>query len=159
MIKKYIIKDTIKISFAYYMKWTRVILTVVSKEFEVVYIFLLLFSFYCHANWYKFNFGKNMSAATPSPHPPAPGFCGPEIHKYLVFGNEPKGAMRHKINGYQSFKVGIVKKVRIKKNVTWEKKSFLVKCLVSASIKNMRYRVNIHSCQVSGDIVLGKCIC
>ena len=100
MMKKYIIKDTIKISFVYYVKWTRVILTVVSKEFEVVYIFLLLFAFYCHANWYNFNFGKNLSAAAPSPHPSAPGFCRPEIHKYLVFGNESKGAMRHKINGY-----------------------------------------------------------
>ena len=35
-----------------------------------------------------------------------------KIHEYLVigkcFGNEPKGALKHKINGYQLFKEGFV---------------------------------------------------
>ena len=35
---------SIKISFMHYMEWTRVMLPVVFKEFEMVYIFLLLFS-------------------------------------------------------------------------------------------------------------------
>ena len=41
--KKYIAKDTmsVKISFMHYMKWIRVILPVVFKEFELVCIFLL----------------------------------------------------------------------------------------------------------------------
>ena len=48
-------------------------------------------------------------------------------HDYLVtgkksFGMEPKGALKHKINVYQLFKEGSVKK----------KKTFLVKCLVPA---------------------------
>ena len=36
-----------------------------------------------------------------------------KIHEYLVigksFGNEPKGALKHKINGYQFFEEGFVK--------------------------------------------------
>ena len=53
--KKYSIKDTmsIKISFMYYMKWTRVMLLVLFGEFEVVHIFLLLFSFYYHCRFTK----------------------------------------------------------------------------------------------------------
>ena len=44
-LKKYSIKDTmsINISFMHYMKWTRVMLPVVFEEFEVFYIFWLLF--------------------------------------------------------------------------------------------------------------------
>ena len=49
-LKKYSIKDatSIKINFMHYMKWTRVMLPVVFKEFEIIYIFLTLFSFHCH---------------------------------------------------------------------------------------------------------------
>ena len=53
MIKKDIIKDTIKISFVHYMKWTRVMLPVVYEEFEVVYIFSFLFSFHYHCQLAK----------------------------------------------------------------------------------------------------------
>ena len=52
MIKKDI-KDTIKISFVHYMKWTRVMLPVVFEEFEVVYIFSFLFSFHYHCQLVK----------------------------------------------------------------------------------------------------------
>ena len=43
--KKHSIKDAmlIKVSFMHYVKWTRVVLPVAFREFEVVYIFLLLF--------------------------------------------------------------------------------------------------------------------
>ena len=40
-----------------------------------------------------------------------------------------------------------------------KKKTFLVKWLVSASIKNTHYQVYVHLCQVSGDILYGKCTC
>ena len=74
-------------------------------------------------------------------------------HDYLVtgkksFGIEPKGALKHKINVYQLFKEGFVKK-----------KKFLVKCLVPASIKNIRYQVYVHLDQVLGDVLNGKCAC
>ena len=53
--KKYGTKDrmSIKISFMHYMKWTRVMLPLFFEEFEVVYIFLLLFSFYYHCQFTK----------------------------------------------------------------------------------------------------------
>ena len=86
-----------------------------------------------------------------------------KIHEYLAigksFGNEPKGALKHKINGYQFFKKGFVKKIRVKDNVMYEKKSFLVECLVSASTKNIRCQVYVHFCQVSGDIRYEKYTC
>ena len=46
--KKYNIKDTmpIKISFMHYMNPIRVMLPAVFEEFEVAYVFFLLFSFY-----------------------------------------------------------------------------------------------------------------
>ena len=37
---------SIKISFLHYMKWARVILLVVFEEFELVCIFLLVFTFH-----------------------------------------------------------------------------------------------------------------
>ena len=53
------------------MKWTIVILPVVFEVFEVVYIFLLLFSFQIIVNWLKVNFNKNLGSY--SPHsPPSP---------------------------------------------------------------------------------------
>ena len=86
-----------------------------------------------------------------------------KIHEYLVIGknfcNEPKSALKHKIDGYQLFKEGFVKKIRLKDNAMCEKKTFLVKCLVSASMKNIRYQVYVHLCQVSSDILYGKCTC
>ena len=86
-----------------------------------------------------------------------------KIHEYLAigksFGNEPKGALKHKINGYQFFKKGFVKKIRVKDNIMYEKKSFLVECLVSASTKNIRCQVYVHFCQVSGDIRYEKYAC
>ena len=52
MVKDEKKKDTmsiiINVSFMHYIKWTRVILPVVFEEFEVVYIFKLLFSFHYH---------------------------------------------------------------------------------------------------------------
>ena len=41
----------------------------------------------------------------------------------------------------------------------YEKKTFLVKCSMSASMKNIWYQVYVHLCQVSGDILYGKCTC
>ena len=41
-----------------------------------------------------------------------------KFHEYLVIGksfsNEPKGDLKHKVNGHQLFKEGFVKKIRIK---------------------------------------------
>ena len=44
---------SIKISFMYYMKWTRVMSPEVSEEFELVCILLLLFSFHYHRQLVK----------------------------------------------------------------------------------------------------------
>ena len=62
MIKKYSIKDkiSINISFMHYMKSARVMLPVMFGEFEIVYIFLLLFSFHSLFIWLKANFRKNL---------------------------------------------------------------------------------------------------
>ena len=67
------------------------------------------------------------------------------------FGNEPKEAIKHKI---KLFKEGFVKKITVKDNVMSEKKTFLAKCLVSATMKNIRYQVYLHLCQVSGDMLM-----
>ena len=58
------------------------------------------------------------------------------IHEYLVigksFGNEPKRALKHKINGYQLFKKGLVKdEIRVKYNVMCEKKTCMISSLSS----------------------------
>ena len=52
-VEKYGINDTmsIKFSFMHYMQWTRVMLPVVSEEFEMVYMFYLyIFLFTTTAN-------------------------------------------------------------------------------------------------------------
>ena len=60
------------------------------------------------------------------------------MRKYLVkgksFRNEPKEAIKHKI---KLFKERFVKKIRVKDNVMCEKKTFLTKCVVSATMKNI----------------------
>ena len=60
------------------------------------------------------------------------------MRKYLVkgksFGDEPKEAIKHKI---KLFKERFVKKIRVKDNVMCEKKTFLTKCVVSATMKNI----------------------
>ena len=60
-----------------------------------------------------------------------------KIHVYLVigksFGNELEGALKHKINGYQLFKEGFLKKIRVKDNVMCEKKNIFSE-MVSVSI-------------------------
>ena len=62
--KKYRIKYTmsIKISFMHYMKWTRVMLPVVSEKFELVSIFLLFFLFTIIVN------GKDARKVTENHH-------------------------------------------------------------------------------------------
>ena len=73
--KKYCMKDTmsIKISVMHYIKWTikTIMLPVVFEEFEMVYTFLLLFSFE------KVNFSKNLGGCSPPCPPPLPGFYSP----------------------------------------------------------------------------------
>ena len=44
---------SMKISFMYYMKWTRVMFLVIFEEFQIAYIFLLLFSFHFHCQLVK----------------------------------------------------------------------------------------------------------
>jgi len=92
-----------------------------------------------------------------------PGITQERIHICLVVGksfdNQPRGALKHKINGYQLFKDGYVKKLRVKDNVLAEKLSFIVKCNVTASMKADRYIVYVHLCQTTGDILYGKCSC
>ena len=64
------------------------------------------------------------------------------------FGNEPKGVLKHKINGYQLFKERFVKKITVKDNVMCEKeKSFSE--MLSVSI-NEKYAVSSLCALVSG---------
>ena len=92
-----------------------------------------------------------------------PSITQESIHKYMVVGNSfddtPKGAIKHKIMGYQLFKENYVKKVRVKPRVMVERLSFLVKCSVVASMKKTNYTVYVHLCQISGDIFYAKCNC
>ena len=86
-----------------------------------------------------------------------------KIHSYMVLGesfdSKERGAVKHKISGYQLFKDGYVKKVRVKPNVKVEKLSFIVKSFAVASMKKDRYTVYVHLCQLFGDILYGKCNC
>ena len=43
----------IKTSFMHYMKWISVMLAVVVEEFELVWVFLLFFSFHCRCHLVK----------------------------------------------------------------------------------------------------------
>lgn len=86
-----------------------------------------------------------------------------DIDKYFVIGNsldnKPRGAMKHKILGYQLFKEEYVKTIKVKPHVKAEKISFLVKGFVVASMKKDKYTVYTHLCESSGDILYGKCNC
>ena len=87
-----------------------------------------------------------------------------KIYEYLVLGKNfdnaaLRGAVKHKVNGYQLFKEGFVKKMKVKDNVKGGKLSFLTKCFVAASMKNERYTVYVYLCQTSGDILYGNCSC
>jgi len=92
-----------------------------------------------------------------------PDISHKHIHNYLVvdqsFDNKSRGANKHKIKGYQLYKENYVKMVKVKPNIKAEKLSFIVKCLVSASMKKIRYTVYVHLCQGTGDILYGKCSC
>ena len=66
---------SIKINFMYYMKWIKVILTVVFEEFKVVCIFLAIFFFSLQLSIGKRStLAKIWGAAAP---PSPPGFYGP----------------------------------------------------------------------------------
>ena len=71
--KKYTI--SIKISFMYYMKWKRVMFLVIFEEFQIVYIFLLLFSFHLHCQLVKGQIWERSCAEGCSPSP-APDLYG-----------------------------------------------------------------------------------
>ena len=75
-----------KISFMDSMKWRRIMLLVVSKEFELVCIFWLFFSFHYHCQLVKGQF-QQRSGVLPDSSPPSPaplGFYGP-VNKVLTY--------------------------------------------------------------------------
>ena len=88
------------------------------------------------------------------------------MYKYLVEGivnvdERSRGAMKHKIQGYQLFKEHYVKKVSVKDNVCLvvkgESTNFLIRCNVAAAMKRNVYQVYIHLCQKSGKVLYAKC--
>ena len=86
------------------------------------------------------------------------------LYSYLVEGtisvdNRRRGAIKHKILGYQLYKENFVKKLRVKPMVKGARELFLVKCNVVASMKKDRYEVYIHLCQKSGEVFYAKCSC
>lgn len=59
-----------------------------------------------------------------------------KIHNYLLIGkslgNEPKGALKHKVNGYQLFKKRFGKdEIRVKHNIMCVKKTYMLSNLCS----------------------------
>eukprot|EP00794_Sanderia_malayensis_P012567 gene12567-13854_t len=94
-----------------------------------------------------------------------PKITNEKIHEYLVLDkvksedNLNRGAVKHKIAGYQLFKEQYVKGVKCKPNVTAYVVLFIVKCFVVASMKKGRYTVYIHLCQRNGNIRYAKCSC
>ena len=61
---------SIKIGFMHYIKWTRLMLPVVFKKFELVCIFMLLFSIQYHFQLVKSILGKIWGATAPLPPSP-----------------------------------------------------------------------------------------
>ena len=64
---------SIKLSFMHYMKWTRVMLSVFFEEFELVYIFIAIFSFHYYCRKWS-TLGKIWGTAAP------PVFTGLSFH-------------------------------------------------------------------------------
>ena len=67
---------SMKVSFVYYMKTTRVMLPVAFEEFELVYTFLVIFSCHYHCQLVKGQNYQKYRGATAFPS--LPGFYGPE---------------------------------------------------------------------------------
>ena len=95
-----------------------------------------------------------------------PAFQYAFIHEHLVENSKtmpdhrPTSAHRHKKMGYRLFKENYVKNVCVKPNVqTHNSKLFLVKSLVSASMKKQSYSVCVHLSQADGKAVKAKCSC
>ena len=61
---------------------------------------------------------------------------------YSSLGSEPKGVLKHKVNGYQLFKEGFVNKIRIKDNFMCEKNQYSE--VLSVSI-NEKHTLNLCS--------------
>ena len=86
------------------------------------------------------------------------------LKDYLLDGtisidNRSRGAMKHKILGYQLFKEHYVKKVCVKPMVKGARLLFIVKCNVVASMKKYKYEVYVHLCQHTGEMFYAKCNC
>ena len=72
---------SVKISFMHYMKWTRLMLPVVFKKFELVCIFLLFFSIHYHCRLVKGQLYQKSGGEAPAP--PAPWFLWDCKSKYV----------------------------------------------------------------------------
>ena len=70
-------------------------------------------------------------------------------------------ANKHKVEGYGLYKDGYVKKMFVKPNFLNAENVllFLIKCSVTASMKKIIYKIDIHLCQKSGEILYGWCYC
>ena len=82
--KKHSIKDAmlIKVSFMHYVKWTRVVLPVAFREFEMVYIFFATFFFTIIVNCERSTSPKIWGGGGRAAAPSLPGFYG----LVLLFG-------------------------------------------------------------------------
>ena len=86
------------------------------------------------------------------------------LNEYMIDGTididkRARGADKHKVIGYQLFKEGYVKKIRVKPNVNAEHILFIVKCFVAAAMKKDKYDVYVYLSQATGEILYGKCSC
>ena len=73
---------SIKISFMYYMKWTRIMLPVLFGEFEVVHILCYFFLFTIIVDLRKVKFSKNVGDCSPPASLPQFVRAGVFIHHW-----------------------------------------------------------------------------
>ena len=77
----------------------------------------------------------------------------------ISIDNKSRGAIKHKILGYQLFKENFIKKLRVKPMVIATKPLFVVKCSVAAAMKRIQYDIYIHLCENTGEVFYAKCKC
>ena len=87
----------------------------------------------------------------------------PDISHKLIetyFCADNTAAYKHKREGYQLFKDGYVKQVRVMPGVQGDVKTlYAIKCTVTASMRAQKYEVKAHLCQETGVVLFGDCNC
>ena len=80
------------------------------------------------------------------------------IETYFCADNT--AAYKHKREGYQLYKDGYVKQVRVMPRVQGDVKTlYAIKCTVTASMRAQKYEVKAHLCQETGVVLFADCNC